>query len=113
MDVSDAVQALCNRMNQNPEEFFDPTKNEGWSFIYKETFKDILTEPEKAMIHTALKAVRRKEFESLIVKQIFNEDNRANYKSFGRAMVAKEGELINYDEFNAPEQSMAKRLGFK
>jgi len=101
MDVSDAVQALCNRMNENPEEFFESTKNEGWSgwsFIHKETFKDILTEPEKAMIHNALKSVRRKEFESLIVKQIFNESVRANYKSFGKAMVAKEGELINYDE---------------
>jgi aspartyl/asparaginyl beta-hydroxylase (cupin superfamily) len=113
MDVSDAVQALCNRMNDNPEEFFDPMKNEGWSFIYKETFKDILTEPEKAMIHTALKAVRRKEFESLIVKQIFNEDNRANYKSFGKPLVAQEGKSINIEDLRIPEDYTAKRLGHR
>ena len=113
MEVSQAVEALCKRMEENPEEFFEPSKDNGWSFIYKEAFKDILTEPEKAMIHTALKAVRKKEFESLIVKQIFKADSDVNFKSFGRAMVAKEGDLVNYDDFRIPEESMAKRLGRK
>ena len=73
-DISNGVQALINRMNTNPEEFFDPTKDNEWSFIYKETFRDVMTEPEKAAIHTALKAVRRKEFESKVLKQILRAD---------------------------------------
>lgn len=73
-DISNGVQALVNRMATNPEEFFDPKKDNDWSFIYSETFRDVLNEPEKAAIHTALKAVRRKEFESKIMKQILRAD---------------------------------------
>jgi hypothetical protein len=113
MEISNGVQALINRMNDCPEEFFDPIKNEGWSFIYKDTFRDILTEPEKAVIHTALKEVRRKEFESLIVGQIFKEENKSNYKSYSKSMVAKEGEPINFDDLRIPAHEVAKRLGHK
>ena len=51
-DISGAVQALVNRMREAPEEFFDPKEKDRWAFIYKETFRDVLTEPEKAAIHT-------------------------------------------------------------
>ena len=105
MEVSNGVQALVNRMNDYPEEFFDPTKNERWSFIYKDTFRDILSEPEKAVIHTALKEVRRKEFESLIVQQIFKEENKANYMTY----VKTEGS-VNLNDLRIPKESMAKRL---
>jgi hypothetical protein len=69
-DISGAVQALVNRMRETPEEFFDPKEKDRWAFIYKETFRDVLTEPEKAAIHTALREVRRKEFETRILKEI-------------------------------------------
>ena len=69
-DISGAVQALVNRMRETPEEFFDPKEKDRWAFIYKETFRDVLTEPEKAAIHTALRDVRRKEFETRILKEI-------------------------------------------
>jgi len=73
-EISAGVQALVNRMESNPEEFFDPKENSEWAFIYKESFRDVMTEPEKAAIHTALKAVRRKEFESRVMKQILRAD---------------------------------------
>ena len=74
MEISAGVQALVNRMESNPEEFFDPKENSEWTFIYKETFRDVMTEPEKAAIHTALRSVRRKEFESRVMKQILRAD---------------------------------------
>ena len=79
-DLNNGVQIILNRMKTNPEEFFDPKKENEWSFIYNETFRDILTEPEKAAIHTALKAVRRKEFESKIMKTILKADANAQYE---------------------------------
>lgn len=113
MEISNGVQALVNRMNDYPEEFFDPTKNERWSFIYKDTFRDVLSEPEKAMIHTALKEVRRKEFESLIVQQIFKEENKINYMSYGKAIAHGEGQQININDLRLPADYVAKRLGQK
>ena len=73
-DISGAVQALVNRMREAPEEFFDPKEKDRWAFIYKETFREVLTEPEKAAIHTALRDVRRKEFETRILKEILKVD---------------------------------------
>jgi len=91
-DISSAVQALCNRMKEAPEEFFDPKEKDRWAFIYKETFRDVLTEPEKAAIHTALRDVRRKEFEIRILKEILKVDEEdthegpASVKEFGNAI---------------------------
>jgi len=73
-EISAGVEALVSRMNTNPEEFFDPKKESEWSFIYSESFRDVMTEPEKAAIHTALKAVRRKEFETKVMKTILKTD---------------------------------------
>jgi hypothetical protein len=71
-EISAGVKALVNRMKTNPEEFFDPKEYDRWSFIYKETFRDVMNEQEKAAIHTALSQVRRKEFETRVLKEILN-----------------------------------------
>lgn len=91
-DISGAVQALVNRMKENPDEFFDPKEKDRWAFIYKEQFREVLTEHEKAAIHTALRNVRRKEFESKILKEILRVDEEeihtgpASVKEFGNAI---------------------------
>jgi len=107
-DISGAVQALVNRMKEAPEEFFDPKEKDRWAFIYKETFREVLTEPEKAAIHTALREVRRKEFESKILKEILKVEEEeqehegpasVKYKAqgrFGQAQVKREGQPVSY-----------------
>jgi len=104
-DISGAVQALCNRMKEAPEEFFDPKEKDRWAFIYKETFRDVLTEPEKAAIHTALRDVRRKEFEARILKEILKVDEEeqvhtgpASVKSgFRKAQIQAKGQPVSYE----------------
>jgi len=99
-DISSAVQALCNRMKEAPEEFFDPKEKDRWAFIYKETFRDVLTEPEKAAIHTALRDVRRKEFEIRILKEILKVDEEevhtgpASVKTYGNAIQNAKRKMI-------------------
>lgn len=103
-DISGAVQALCNRMKESPEEFFDPKEKDRWAFIYKETFREVLTEPEKAAIHTALRDVRRKEFETRILKEILKVDEEeqahtgpASVKTgFRKAQIQAEGQPVSY-----------------
>jgi len=120
-DISNGVQALINRMESNPEEFYNPKENDKWAFIYKETFRDVMTEPEKAAIHTALKSVRRKEFEHLVMKEILRVDEdkqkELEYKRketrknlFDSPAIAREGEPIQY-RFTESEYRVASNLG--
>lgn len=62
-DLNDGVQIILNRMKTNPEEFFDATGGR-WSWIYKDTLREVMTEIEKAAIFEALKEVRRLEITS-------------------------------------------------
>jgi hypothetical protein len=117
-DISGAVQALVNRMKEAPEEFFDPKEKDRWAFIYKETFREVLTEPEKAAIHTALREVRRKEFESKILKEILKVEEEeqehegpasVKYKTqgrFGQAQVKGQGQPVSY--WNDPRMAMQR-----
>lgn len=62
-DLNDGVQIILNRMKTNPEEFFDSTGGR-WSWIFKDTLREVMTEIEKAAIFEALKTVRRLEITS-------------------------------------------------
>ena len=67
-------------MKQFPQEFFESGAERGrWSFIYKEYFRDAMTESEKGRILEQLKVVRRIEFDALVLKELFKEqDNQEN-----------------------------------
>ena len=76
MSISSGVQAIINRMASHPEEFFGDNSPQAsrWNFIYKDNFKDIMTEPEKAAIYDALKVVRRQQFETLVMTTLLLQD---------------------------------------
>ena len=76
MSISSGVQAIVNRMASHPEEFFGDNSPQAsrWNFIYKDNFKDIMTEPEKAAIYDALKQVRRQQFEALVMTTLLVQD---------------------------------------
>lgn len=69
------VDTLIERMGTHPEEFFESSEKRGrWAFMYKDYFKDCMTESEKGRIHEALKKVRRLEFDALVVKELMKEE---------------------------------------
>jgi hypothetical protein len=59
-------------MESNPEEFFEGAPK--WKFMFNANFREVLTEPEKGALHEALKEVRRKEFDTLVVKELMKEE---------------------------------------
>jgi hypothetical protein len=59
-------------MESNPEEFFEGAPK--WKFMFNANFREVLTEPEKGALHEALKEVRRKEFDTLVVKELLKEE---------------------------------------
>lgn len=73
-NLSSGVEALLSRMQTHPAEFYNDAPK--WHFIFKEKFREVLTEPEKGAIHEALKEVRRKEFDDHVMRTLLVvEDN--------------------------------------
>lgn len=88
-ELSDGVKILLERMKTNPEDFFGDSLH--WRFIFAEKFRDVLTEPEKGMIHESLKNLRRVEFGGLVVAAILRdgEERAMEEKKVADAMAAR------------------------
>ncbi len=81
-----------------PEEFFEVgDKRSRWSFIYKDYFKDCLSEAEKGRLHDGLRTIRRMEFEATIVKELLRDEmQEQEEEDFGRAPVKASGGTVTY-----------------
>jgi hypothetical protein len=74
-------------METNPEEFFRGEMK--WQFIYELSFREVLTEAEKDALQEALKAVRRHEFDSIVMEELLRDKEDFRY-SGGGYMVGSE-----------------------
>jgi hypothetical protein len=77
-NFSTGVETLVKRMETNPEEFFNEADK--WRFIFKDKFREVLTEREKSAIHEGLTAVRRKEFDYNVMQTILNNEVQEQMK---------------------------------
>lgn len=71
-EVNEGVQIILNRMESNPEEFFGDVGK--WRWIFSENLREVMTEPEKAAIHTAMTKVRRLELTAKAVASVMPSD---------------------------------------
>lgn len=95
-ELSTGVKTLVSRMETNPEEFFgEATK---WRFMFKDTFRDVLTEPEKGALHAALREVRRKEFDALAVRTLLQDE--LNQAAMGGQPLAYTGQNLGLSTGN-------------
>lgn len=104
MNEGTAIDIVLARMETHPEEFYGESQK--WAFIYKEYFRDIMTENEKAALHTKLKAIRRAELTGKVLETITADDdakteldsevNRIMASKFGSATVKREGTKVSY-----------------
>jgi hypothetical protein len=92
------VEALLDRMKTHPEEFFESGERRGrWAFIYKDYFKDCLSEAEKGRLHDGLRTIRRMEFEATIVKELLKDEmQEPEEEDFGLAPVKAPGGTVTY-----------------
>lgn len=106
------VDAMIGRMKTHPEEFFG---NGGrWNFMYKEHFRDVMTESEKGRLHEALKGIRRMEFDALVVKELMKDDKPEQSEMEFMDEVATDSVRYNAKnryKFTATDAEMAKKFG--
>lgn len=93
-ELSAGVRALLGRMESNPEEFYgEATK---WAFMFEPNFRDVMTEPEKGALHEALKDVRRKEFDELVIRRMLQDEaNEKMGQMRGSGVGMSRRELLN------------------
>jgi hypothetical protein len=117
IELSSGVTTLINRMSSNPDEFFGNAPR--WNFIFRENFREIMTEAEKGALHQALKEVRRYEFDALVMKELLVDEKEEQQitvtaqglkggtgitgatitSGFGGVQAKAEGQPISYDNF--------------
>lgn len=70
-NYSSGITAVLARMDTNPAEFFGDAGK--WGFIFKDRFREVLTEPEKGALHEKLKEVRRQEFDHMVMRTVLDD----------------------------------------
>ena len=90
------VDALIERMELYPEEFFEShEKRSRWAFMYKDYFRDAMTETEKGRMHEAVRKMRRLEFDATVLKELMKDEQnnqtemekvKAEFKHYGEAI---------------------------
>ena len=99
------VDAILERMRTHPEEFFEyshggETKGR-WRFMFKDYFRDAMTEIEKGRLHEALKQIRRMEFDTMVVKELMRDElvekmDTSMVSGFGSAPIKREGAKVKF-----------------
>jgi hypothetical protein len=99
------VDALIERMELYPEEFFESQdKRSRWAFMYKEYFRDAMTESEKGRIHEAVRKMRRLEFDATVLKELMKDE--------APKTLTEEEVAMDLDEFAKKHLGHSKNTGW-
>jgi hypothetical protein len=72
--MNSGVEIVLARMSTHPEEFYGDSDK--WKFIYKEYFRDAMTEAEKGAIFDRVKEIRKEEFTLYVMETMTQEANK-------------------------------------
>lgn len=113
-NFSTGVETIIKRMETNPEEFFNEADK--WRFMFKEKFREVLTEREKSAIHEALTAVRRKEFDYNAMQTILNNEMQEQMRgaiggAYANAITTGNGAYITNQAQPKQEATAVRSLG--
>jgi len=101
--VGGGVGIVLARMESHPEEFH--AESDKWKFIYKDYFRDAMSETEKGMIFDKIRQIRKDEFNQMVLQTLVppeeeeeEEDDWADKQmtKFGHAPVKREGMKVKY-----------------
>ena len=100
-NYSSGIAAVLARMDTNPAEFFGDAGK--WRFIFKENFREILTEPEKGALHEKLKEVRRQEFDHMVMRTLLDDQMQGAWSTVEKGAtgpVMHQNQLANQAAVN-------------
>jgi hypothetical protein len=91
-EVNEGVGIILARMETNPEEFFESHReNNKWRWMFSESLREVMSEPEKAAIFEGMKKVRRLEITHKAIATVMpkEEEEEKGWPdgSFGKALI--------------------------
>jgi hypothetical protein len=108
-EVNEGVQIILNRMESNPEEFFADVGK--WRWIFSENLREVMTEPEKAAIHSAMVKVRRLEITAKAVATVMPQDEEEeNEYKWAKATSTDLSQQPKKMVINRAQMELMKRL---
>lgn len=110
-EVNEGVGIILARMETHPEEFFGLGEtNSKWRWIFSENLREVMTEPEKAALHSGMTKVRRLEITHKAIATVMpaeeEEDNGIGIYSQAHPQKAQPKKMI----VNAAQAEMIKRM---
>jgi len=108
---SSGITAVLARMDTNPAEFFGDAPK--WGFIFKERFREVMTEPEKGALHEKLKEVRRQEFDHHVMRTMLDDEMQGNWgaSTAGPYQIQKQIQNQNQSALQNSSGSVLSSLG--
>jgi hypothetical protein len=98
-EVNEGVGIILARMETHPEEFFGLGEtNSKWRWIFSENLREVMTEPEKAALHSGMTKVRRLEITHKAIATIMpaeEEEEKHEYR-YATALPKSEGGTVKY-----------------
>ena len=80
-EVNEGVGIILARMETHPEEFFGLGEtNSKWRWIFSENLREVMTEPEKAALHSGMTKVRRLEITHKAIATIMPAEEEDPYE---------------------------------
>lgn len=110
--MNSGVEIVLARMSTHPEEFYGD--NDKWKFIYKEYFRDAMTEQEKGAIFDRIKEIRKEEFTLYVMKAMTADKQEEDWDErevAGYAVPNKKKIMRLNSNQLAAAQSLSKKAG--
>ena len=75
-EVNEGVGIILARMETHPEEFFGMHENNNnkWRWMFAESLREVMSEPEKAAVFEGMKKVRRLEITHKAIATVMPEE---------------------------------------
>ena len=116
-EVNEGVGIILARMETHPEEFFGMHENVGskWRWIFAESLREVMSEPEKAALHSGMTKVRRLEITHKAIATIMPEEEEDPYEKEDYKEFVGKGTQPKKMVVSASQMEMMKRMsgGFK
>ena len=95
-EVNEGVGIILARMESHPEEFFGLGEtNSKWRWIFSENLREVMTEPEKAALHSGMTKVRRLEITAKAIATILPDEEEDPYEKEDYKEVVGRGTMKN------------------
>ena len=83
-EVNEGVGIILARMETHPEEFFgmgdQGVHSHKWRWIFAESLREVMSEPEKAALHSGMTKVRRLEITHKAIATIMPDEEEDPYE---------------------------------